>query len=562
MGRSQRLGEMLVQKGTLTGDQVRIALIEQQHSGAPLGRVLVSLGFVSEAVVRDALGEALDQRSVNLASLLPDPEAIARVPLAIARRFHVVPVAWEGRDRTLALAMSDTLDVVVLDQVTALLGGATVRPLLAGEAEISRAIDRFYGFALSIDGILQELETGKVDPAAVPGDEGNGHPVVRLVNALISDAVKHGASDLHLEPEHRFLRIRYRIDGVLRPVRSLHAKYWPAMAVRLKVMAALNIAETRAPQDGRLTLALHGREVDFRLSCLPTLHGENLVLRVLDRHQGSLPLEQLGLTDENLRTLQVMMARPEGLILVTGPTGSGKTTTLYSILNAINTERVNIMTLEDPVEYPMSGIRQSMVNESARLDFANGVRAMLRQDPDVILIGEIRDPETADMALRAAMTGHQVYATLHTHSAIGAIPRLLDLGVRAEVLAGNVIGVVAQRLVRRLCPHCREPYRPTPPELQRLALSAQAPTTLWRAVGCDQCDRQGYRGRHALMEVLRFDDELDELVTRRATGRELKAEALRRGFRTLAEDGSRRVAEGTTSLDELSRVVDLTSRVL
>jgi general secretion pathway protein E/type IV pilus assembly protein PilB len=349
---------------------------------------------------------------------------------------------------------------------------------------------------------------------------------------------------------------------MLRQIRSLHQSYWPAMAVRIKVMSGMNIAETRAPQDGRIALNIRGRQIDFRASAQPTLHGENVVLRILDRHKGLVPLEGLGLTEGQLVLLKRMIARPEGIILFTGPTGSGKTTTLYSILNHINSEGLNIMTLEDPVEYPMALVRQTSVAESVKLDFANGIRSMMRQDPDVILVGEIRDAETAEMAFRAAMTGHQVYSTLHTNSAIGAMPRLLDIGVLPDIMAGNIIGVVAQRLVRRLCPHCKVPYQAGEREARLLGTPGDAPRpVLFRPFGCERCDYQGYRGRLAIMEILRMNGDLDELIVRRGTARELKFAAMQIGFTALADDGLRRVLDGSTSLEELARVIDLTDRM-
>ena len=386
--------------------------------------------------------------------------------------------------------------------------------------------------------------------------------MVRLVDALLTDAVKREASDIHFEPEASFLRIRYRIDGMLRQIRALHKSYWAAMAVRIKVMSGMNIAETRAPQDGRISLNISGRLVDFRVAAQPTIHGENIVLRILDRQKGIVPLDHLGLDDHQLELVKLMIARPEGIILVTGPTGSGKTTTLYSMLNHINEEGQNIMTLEDPVEYPMAMIRQTSIAESAKLDFANGIRSMMRQDPDVILVGEIRDADTAEMAFRAAMTGHQVYSTLHTNSAIGAIPRLLDIGILPDIMAGNIIGVIAQRLVRRLCPHCRKPYTAQPHERRLLGLDqAGAAPLLYRPGGCHHCDYQGYRGRLAIMELLRMDADIDDLIARRATAREIRQAALAKGFRPLAEDGLRRVLDGSTSLEEVARVVDLTERM-
>ena len=560
-----RLGDLLIGKGLISEDQLRIGLIEQKRRDLPLGKVLVQLGFISEAMVRDALGDQLGQESIDLAKVIPDPEAIRLIPQDIARRYHLLPITYDQGRNVLTVAMSDTFDVVALDQISARIGGgAQLRPLLAGEAEIHNAIDQYYCCEMSIEGILHELDTGEVDYQTLEaGHDEYSQPLVRLVDVMMADAVKRGASDIHFEPEEGFLRIRYRIDGVLRQAQSLHNKYWSGIAVRLKVMAGMDIAETRAPQDGRISLTLSGRAVDFRVASQPTTHGENIVLRVLDREKGIVPLEELDMTPEALSMLKLMMARPEGIIMVTGPTGSGKTTTLYSMLNYLNDESVNIMTLEDPVEYPMAMIRQSAVNEAVKLDFANGIRSMMRQDPDIILVGEVRDEDTAEMAFRAAMTGHQVFTTLHTNSALRSIPRLLDIGVKPDIMAGNIIGIVAQRLVRRLCPQCKEPAEANEVERQLMGLGAgQDPVTLYRPKGCPQCDHHGYKGRMALMEVLRMDGDLDELVARSATMRELHEMALSKGFQTLADDGIRQVLKGKTSLDEVSRVVDLTDRVI
>jgi general secretion pathway protein E/type IV pilus assembly protein PilB len=560
----RHIGQILISQGILTEDQLRIALLEQLKSRQPVGKLLVQLGFVSEATLRDALSEKLGLQSVDLGQIVVDPMSIRIVPREFAKRHNLFPVALDKDRRRLILAISDTNNIVALDQVRAQLRGEyEVELRLAGESEIARAIEQFYGHELSIDGILHEIETGEIDYQSLQasGDE-YSQPVVRLISALLADAVERAASDIHFEPEQNFLRIRYRIDGVLRQIRSLHKTYWPAMAVRIKVMAKMNIAETRAPQDGRISLSLTGRQVDFRVASQITTHGENIVLRILDRQKGIVPLDQLGLHPEQLAMLKKMIARPEGIILVTGPTGSGKTTTLYSILNHINHDGINIMTLEDPVEYPMTLIRQTSVNEAAKLDFANGIRSLMRQDPDVILVGEVRDEDTAAMAFRAAMTGHQVYSTLHSNSSIGAIPRLVDIGLSPDIMAGNIIGIVAQRLVRKLCKHCRQPYTANASEARMLGTKpdAKAPT-LYRAVGCDHCDYQGYRGRLAIMELLKVDGEIDELMAHRATAREMLKAALARGFRTLADDGARRVLDGSTSVDELMRVVDVTDRM-
>ncbi len=557
------IGQILINQGLITEDQLRIVLLEQMRSNQPVGKLLVQLGFVTEATLRDALSESLGQRAVDLAHVIIDGAALKLVPIELARQYRFMPIDYDVDGHRLTIAITDPNNIVALDKLRNLTQGELeIDTLIAGESDISRAIDQYYGHELSIDGILHEIETGEIDYRSMASrlDE-YSQPVVRLVDALLTDAVKREASDIHFEPEASFLRIRYRVDGILRQIRSLHKSYWAAMAVRIKVISGMNIAETRAPQDGRISINVSGREVDFRVAAQPTIHGENIVLRILDRQKGIVPLDALGLDDQQSELLQKMIARPEGIILVTGPTGSGKTTTLYSVLNHINQEGVNIMTLEDPVEYPMVLVRQTSVAESAKLDFANGIRSMMRQDPDVILVGEIRDADTAEMAFRAAMTGHQVYSTLHTNSAIGAIPRLLDIGVLPDIMAGNIIGVVAQRLVRRLCPHCRTAYRATPPEAQILGRSAEDPPVIYKAGTCELCDYQGYKGRLAIMEVLRMNADIDELIAQRATAREIKKAAQKSGFCSLAEDAVRRVLEGTTSLDEVSRVIDMTERM-
>jgi type II secretory ATPase GspE/PulE/Tfp pilus assembly ATPase PilB-like protein len=345
----------------------------------------------------------------------------------------------------------------------------------------------------------------------------------------------------------------------MRQVRSLHRRYWPAMLVRLKILAGMNIAESRAPQDGRISLVVVAREVDFRAAVHPTIHGENFVVRILDRKRGLIPPEELGLEQRALATLKLMLARPEGMILMTGPTGSGKTTTLYSLLGHRNSEHVNIMTLEDPVEYVLPMVRQTSIAGNAKLSFGDGVRSLMRQDPDIVLVGEIRDKDTAEMALRAAMTGHQVFSTLHANSALRAIPRLLDLGVRTETLAGNVIGILAQRLVRRLCMACR--IESTPDSIEQRLLRCDADTKLFRAAGCERCHFTGYKGRLPLIEIVRWSRELDELLVTRPSIGELTKLAKEQGFIELADIAIRNVLEGITTLEEAARVVDLTDRV-
>jgi general secretion pathway protein E/type IV pilus assembly protein PilB len=558
-----RLGEVMAQQGLISQDQLRIALIEQDKSDIPLGRQLVRLGFVTEAMVRDTIAQTMGQESVDLSTVVADKEALQLVPQDFCRRYHLLPVAFEATSNTMVIAMADMFNVVALDHLRAMLGGQiTLKPLLAAEAQLEEYIDQFYGYELSVDGILQEIETGEIDyqSLAADGDEYT-QPVVRLVGSLLMDAVKRGASDIHFEPEQSFLRIRYRIDGVLQQVRSLHKSYWGGVAVRLKVISGLDISETRASQDGRLNMNLCGRPIDFRVSTHPTIHGENIVLRVLDREKSIIHLDNMGLRQETLDEMHLMLTRPEGIVIVTGPTGSGKTTTLYSLLSHRNDESVNIMTLEDPVEYPVSLMRQTSVSEVNKVDFANGIRSIMRQDPDIILVGEVRDEDTATMAFRAAMTGHQVFTTLHTNSALGAFPRLMDIGILPDILAGNIIGVLAQRLVRVLCKHCKTPHKLEDFERKILRLKPSARPKVFKAKGCPHCNDHGYAGRMAIMELLRIDHDIDSLVSRRAHLDELQNVAHEKGFVTLADDGIRRILDGSTSISEVMRVIDLTSHM-
>ncbi len=556
----KRIGDELIEKGIISQDQLRIGLEEQKRTGGQVGKILVELGFLTESVLSEVLGETLQQNSISLQDFIPDPEALSFIQKNEAKKFGTLPCTYNAEQKILRIAISDTFDIIRLDRIKSLLpNDISLESLLAGEMEIQGAIDRFYGHELSIDGILRELETGVFETQKL-GVEANefSHPLVRLVDAFIIDAVKQNASDIHFEPEEGYLRIRYRIDGVLRQIRSLHKKYWPAIAVRLKVMAKLNIAESRAPQDGHMSLKITGHPIDFRISVQPTLHGENIVLRILDRNKGIVPLDRLEITEDNRTLLKLMMARPEGIILVTGPTGSGKTTTLYSLLNDLNNETVNIMTLEDPVEYPINMIRQTSINASIKMDFANGIRSLMRQDPDIILVGEMRDQETAEMGFRAAMTGHQVYSTLHTNSALGSFPRLIDLGIPPEIISGNIIGIVAQRLVRRLCRYCREQNPPNDIEQLLLGNRVTPDTLIYKSKGCPSCGHSGFSGRIAIMEIVKMDGDLDELIVRRATLREIEKLARDKGLQSLAEDGIHHVLAGDTTLDELSRVVDLT----
>jgi general secretion pathway protein E/type IV pilus assembly protein PilB len=437
--------------------------------------------------------------------------------------------------------------------------GLTIKQLITTPSVLNEAIDAAYGYASSISEILKELEEGQVrDVTTLKEGEAYSHPIVRLVNALVFDAVKIGASDLHFEPEENFVRLRYRQDGVLFTAQILHKQHWSGISQRLKIMSNMNIADKLTPQDGRFNLNIGGKEADFRVSSLPTVHGENIVLRVLDQSASIVPVANLGFSPANLEKIRRAQSRPEGVIIVTGPTGSGKTTSLYSMLNEINTVEVNIQTMEDPVEYSLPMIRQTPVREGV-LEFADGIRALMRQDPDIIFLGEVRDPVTAEMALKAAMTGHQVYTTLHTNDSFGAIPRLLDLGLKPGMIAGAIIAVFAQRLVRKVCKECRVPHEATEEECQILKVDPPNPPTIFEAKqgGCQACNGQGYKGRIAVAEILLLDDELDEVIARNESKAELKRLAVEKGFKNMKDDGILKVLDGITTLQSLATVVDI-----
>ncbi|MDO8207085.1 MAG: GspE/PulE family protein [Gallionella sp.] len=566
----QRIGEVLIERGQINDDQLHIALQRQKTDNKPLGEELLDLHFITEDAMREAVSEAAGYKSIALSGLVTNAAALALIPKSIAIKHTLFPVSFDPASADLVIVAANPDDILARDAIAPFLveasamAGRRIIPSwrVAPSADVLATIDKFYSHELSIEGILFELESGELDlHALTQAGVSYSHPIVRLTDALIADAVSRSASDIHFEPEEQFLRIRYRIDGVLRPVRSLAKSHWMAILVRLKVMSGMNIAETRAPQDGRISLSLFGRQIDFRAASHPTIHGENFVLRILDRKFGIVSLDKIGMTDVQLALLKRMLERPEGILLVTGPTGSGKTTTLYSILNHLNNDDVNIMTLEDPVEYPLPLTRQTSIAETVKLDFTNGIRSLMRQDPDIILVGEIRDHDTAEMALRAAMTGHQVFSTLHTNSALGSISRLHDLGIIDDVFAANIIGIIAQRLVRRLCPLCKAGYTPDATERLIMGIGQDVEITLFGPTGCPDCENQGYKGRLAIMEILRFDHGLIELVTRHAGLKELTSYALAQQFTPLADDGIRRVKEGLTSLHEVRRVVDFSERV-
>lgn len=556
-----RIGDKLIELGLISKDQLQIALLEQKTSKKLLGAILVEMGFVTESALGEVLAESSGTQKFDAKTTMLDASVIKLIPKELAMRHKVIPVSFQ--DNEVHLAMADVYNILAIDQVRRNFPkGTRIVPVFCTETEIMELIDQYYEYEMSIDGILREIETGiRENTRTLDGrQEGYVNPTVRLVNSLLIDAIKNNASDIHFEPEGAFLRLRYRIDGQMTQIRSLHRDYWNAMVVRIKIMSGMNIAETRNPQDGRIAYNVLGRDVDFRVATQPTVHGENIVMRLLDKTHSLVPLENLGFSQHNIKLLKKLLKRPEGIIIVTGPTGSGKTTTLYSILSYINSIDVNIMTLEDPVEYQLPLIRQTSIREGS-VDFLNGIKSLMRQDPDIIFVGEVRDEETAVMAVRAALTGHQVYTTLHTNDAIGAIPRLGDIGVPAHLLAGSLICAMAQRLARKLCTNCRRPRLATREECSILDCSPDDPPTIHEPAGCEKCRNTGYKGRVAITEILRIDEGLDELISTRATRAAILEYALDNGFIPMAMDGIDKVLSGDIDLQELISTIDLTDRL-
>lgn len=554
-----RMGDKLVEAGIISADQLNVALQEQKISGKLLGEALVVLGFIKPEVLTDFLAQSSGHEVFDPKSTIIDSEALKVIDKKVALKHMILPIAIE--DNIARIAMADPYDVVAMDTLRNYLAkGVSIKPLVTTPSILSDAIDAAYGYASNVVDILKELENSKedFDLTDLSEEEEYSHPIVRLVNALLFEAVKIGASDLHFEPEENFIRLRYRVDGVLHTAQTIHKQHWNAISQRLKIMAQLNIADKLAPQDGRIDMNIAGRVVDFRVSSLPTVHGENIVLRVLDKQSSIMPLSGLGFSEANLKIIRRAQEKPEGIIIVTGPTGSGKSTSLYSMLNEINTVDVNIQTLEDPVEYSIPMIRQTSIREGI-LEFADGIRAMLRQDPDIIFVGEIRDGVTGNMALKAAMTGHQVYTTLHTNDSFGALPRLFDLGLKPGMVAGAIIAVFAQRLVRKVCTECRQEHVPTAEECKILGADPANPPTIYKAKegGCDSCGGIGYKGRTAIVEILSFDEEIDDLVAANASKAQIKAMAVEKGFKSLKDDGILKVLDGVTTLEALAKVVDV-----
>ncbi len=549
------LPDVLLHSGLVTAADMDRARERQRESGESLGQALVDLRVVTEPQLVAALAQSIGLPFVDLTEATIDPMAAALVPQPLLRRLGVLPIGFDD-DGRLRVAVSNPSDLVAMDDVRTAAGRGIV-PLLATRQDIATAIERYSRLGDSVEDAADSLDAGEED-SELAGLErvGDEAPIVRFVNALITQAVGDRASDIHLEPQEQGLRIRYRIDGVLHEMTTQGRRVQAAVASRLKIMADMDIAERRVPQDGRIGLRVGGKSIDLRLSTLPTVYGEKIVMRILDKSSVLLELSDLGLSQHNFERFEASFRKPYGAILVTGPTGSGKSTTLYATLNILNRPGVNIVTVEDPVEYRLNGVNQVQVHLRAGLTFPTALRSILRQDPDILLVGEMRDSETARIGMEAAMTGHLVLSTLHTNDAPSAVTRLSEMGVDPFLVASSVECVVAQRLARRLCPRCREAYVPTEAELRLAGLPPEGePPTLYHAGGCGSCGRTGYRGRLAVHEVMPVSEEIEQLVCERASSEDVTAVARRQGMRRMREDGLAKVLAGYTTLDELARVV-------
>ena len=551
------VGDVLVKKGTITTEQLEAARTDKQSSGEPIEKVLIRLGFVEEEAVLAVIGKQLSLPVVNLSEVNIDAALLKMVPAKLVHRYGFIPISQ--KNGTITVATSNPHDLYAFDELR-MLTRRRIEMALAPEAEINRLIKQFYGVGGST---IQEMvaDEGGVEILSDSIDESGDviemaqeATVVKLVNEILIEAIRERATDVHIEPYEHQLKIRYRIDGVLNsaPVPDAIQRFQLAIISRIKILSSLNIAEKRLPQDGGFKIKTQGREIDIRVSIIPTPFGEAVVMRILDKQSTLLSLVSLGMGEETLEVFKSLIARPYGIILVTGPTGSGKTTTLYSALNMILSDTIKILTIEDPIEYYLDGITQVQINHRIGLDFSRGLRSFLRHDPDVILVGEIRDKETAEVAINASLTGHLVFSTLHTNDAVTATTRLLDMGVEPFLISSTVEAVLAQRLLRTICEKCKEPMtvdaKQLPPDFK-----LDRGQTLYHGKGCRHCRGSGYAGRLGVFELLVLDDSLRELVIRRASAAEMLKVAVKGGLRLLRDDGWDKVRAGQTTVEEVLR---------
>ncbi|MGN6368704.1 MAG: GspE/PulE family protein [Phycisphaerae bacterium] len=554
--RKFKLGELLLSSGRISQEQLDAALKQSKETGTMLGETLVEMGALKPLELLKVVGQQIGLPAVELRAGLIDPEVLRFIPKEKAQYYGVIPMFYV-EDR-LTVGISRPLSIFDFDDLERI-SDTSIQLVLCGTEAVSQAIEKYYASDVNIDGLLSSIEKSKIEvvdegeKSEQIGEISENSPIASLVNYILTTAITHKASDIHIEPDGKIVRVRYRIDGVLREMMTQKISLQPAMVSRIKVMAKLDIAERRRPQDGRIPVSISAREIDIRVSTLPTTGGEKVVMRILDSANLVFDLEQLGFRPPLIEKFKRMLDRPHGLLLVTGPTGSGKTTTLYSALQMVKSPEKNIVTIEDPVEYQLGMINQVQVHAAIDLTFASVLRSVLRQDPNVIMLGEIRDAETARVAVEASLTGHLVLSTLHTNDSVGAITRLVNIGVEPFLVANSVIGVVAQRLSRKICPACRQPYAPQPEVKKRLSLPEDG-ASYWKGNGCSQCFNSGHRGRCGLYEVFEISPEARRLMEKNVSAGELRELRKRSGETTLFEEGMMAARSGLTSLDEVLRV--------
>lgn len=553
MNTKKRLGDLLVELGYITEDQVKDAIKVQKATGKRLGRIFVEQGLITEESLLNLLELQLGIPRIDLELIDIDMKAVSTISEALAKKYNLIPVKF--RDGKLIVAMSDPLNIFAEEDV-ALSSGYKIEVGIAMEKEINEAIAKYYSknYMEKAEAKLNEREKLEEKKEDLIKNDQNESPAVKLIDRIIENAIRNKASDIHIEPQKDKIIIRYRIDGKLRKQFEAPKEPLNSMVTRIKLLSGMDISERRAPQDGKILVRIDDREIDLRVSILPSINGENLVIRILDNSSFEFTKENLGFTIKDIELLKKITRNPYGMLLVTGPTGSGKTSTLYSLLKDLKTEENNVITLEDPVEYSMDGIIQVNVNTKAGLTFKSGLKAMLRQDPDVIMIGEIRDEETASMAIRAAITGHNVLSTLHTNDAPSAIIRLMDMGIPSYLIATSIVGIVAQRLIRKLCNNCKEPYMATDYEKKLLGIDINKDLTLYKPVGCPKCSGTGYKGRTGLFEIMEINHNIRELISNRESFDKIREESIKNGMKTLFESGSEIVKGGVSSINELMRI--------
>lgn len=555
LGARKRLGDLLIEAGKITREQLKDILSKQRESGKKLGELLIDEKILSEDDIIEVLEMQLGIKKVRLDIVKVDKKAVETIPESLARKYNVIPIGFLGNK--MRVAMLDPLNIFAIDDVK-ISSGFDVIPLIATRRDILDAIDRYYS-SQYVEKAAAELTNENIaknndkKEEELTVDDVRNAPVVKMIDSIIINAVKARASDIHIEPFEKYIKIRYRVDGALQEVLRTPKESLAALTARIKILSNLNIAEKRIPQDGRIITEVDGKKIDLRVSILPTVHGEKIVIRILKKDGSLLNKEKLGMKQYDLKKLDNIIRNPNGIILVTGPTGSGKSTTLYAILNELNTDDINIITVEDPVEFMIEGINQVNVNVKTGLTFAAGLRSILRQDPDIVMVGEIRDAETAQIAIRAAITGHKVLSTIHTNDSASAIVRLTDMGIEPYLVSTALSGVVAQRLVRKICPKCRQAYSAEEYEKKILHCDVNDELTLYRGKGCATCNGTGYLGRVGIYEIMEITKELREAMQRNAGTEEIRRLNIEHGIKTLKDACTDLVISGITTIDELIR---------